>query len=212
MAVYQIKNITKDVRVALDQNGVSDSLEGIGDVDTLELNEIIRSKVVEAVKRVHSEAPAYLLDGGHNLGSAICWMEKESGWVLLPEDFMRLVIFQMDDWARAVFTAISAADAEYAMMKSRYKGLRGTAQKPVCAISVRPEGRVLEFYSCKSEEATVSRGVYLPYPLIDEHDDVEICSRCYDAVVYTIASLVAATYGDADKTGLFNELAKGCLI
>ena len=54
MAVYQIKNITKDVRVALDQNGVSDSLEGIGDVDTLELNEIIRSKVVEAVKRVHS--------------------------------------------------------------------------------------------------------------------------------------------------------------
>ena len=77
MAVYQIKNITKDVRVALDQNGVSDSLEGIGDVDTLELNEIIRSKVVEAVKRVHSEASLYRLNQGHNFGDTLYWNDKE---------------------------------------------------------------------------------------------------------------------------------------
>lgn len=73
MTVYQLDDIAKDVRIALDQNMASDTLAAIGDVDTLALNDIIKSKIVEAVKRVHSSAPPYLLDGGHNFGDAIFW-------------------------------------------------------------------------------------------------------------------------------------------
>lgn len=40
MAVYQVVDIIKDVRIALDQNALSDELAGIGDVDTLSLDEI----------------------------------------------------------------------------------------------------------------------------------------------------------------------------
>lgn len=210
--IYQLDAIKRDVRVALDQNAVSDALLGEGDVDTLSLDEVIRAKIVEAVKRVHSEAPAYLLDGGHNFGDAVYWMEKECGWVLLPEDFMRLVVFQMDDWVRAVFKAMSADDPEYAPMQSKFKGVRGTYQKPVCAISIRPEGRVLEFYSCKSHTALVSRAVYLPYPKIDPYGGVDICSRCYEAVVYTAAALVATTLGEMNQSAALNELAKTCMI
>lgn len=212
MKVYQIDDIIKDVRIALDQNMVSDTLEEIGDVDTLALNDIIRSKIVEAVKLIHSEAPAHLLDGGYNFGDAVYWKEKECGWVLLPEDFMRFVIFEMDDWARPVFTAVNTDDAEYALQSSRFKGIRGTAQRPICFISIRPEGRVLEFYSCKSQDAMVSRAVYLPYPKIDCNNSIEICSRCYNAVVYTIAALVLTTFGDATKSDALSELAKSLLI
>lgn len=212
MTVYHLDEIAKDVRIALDQNTTSDALREIGDVDTLSLNDIIKSKVVEAVKRIHSSAPPYLLDGGHNFGDEVYWQKCESGWVLLPEDFMRFVVFQMSDWERAVFYPISVDDPEYKKQSSRFKGIRGTTQRPVCAISIRPEGRVLEFYSCKSEDATVSRAVYLPYPKIDKYGAIEICQRCYDAVVYTIAALVLTTFGDVEKSSALNELAKSVLI
>lgn len=212
MAVYHLDEIAGDVRIALDQNTTSDVLKEIGDVDTLALNDIIKSKIIEAVKRVHSSAPPYLLDGGHNFGDEVYWQKCESGWVLLPEDFMRFVVFQMSDWERAVFYPISVDDPEYKKQSSRFKGIRGTTQCPVCAISIRPEGRVLEFYSCKSEDATVSRAVYLPYPQIDKYGAIEICQRCYDAVVYTIAALVLTTFGDVEKSSALNELAKSVLI
>lgn len=212
MTVYHLDEIAKDVRIALDQNTTSDALREIGDVDTLSLNDIIKSKAVEAVKRIHSSAPPYLLDGGHNFGDEVYWQKCESGWVLLPEDFMRFVVFQMSDWERAVFYPISVDDPEYKKQSSRFKGIRGTTQRPVCAISIRPEGRVLEFYSCKSEDATVSRAVYLPYPQIDKYGAIEICQRCYDAVVYTIAALVLTTFGDVEKSSALNELAKSVLI
>lgn len=212
MKVYRLDEIAKDVRIAIDQNMSSDTLIGFDDVDTLSLNDIIKSKITDAVKRIHSMAPVYLLDGGNNFGDAIYWKELESGWCLLPENFMRLVVFQMDDWERAVYHAISEDDAEYKKQSSRFKGIRGTPQKPVCAIAIRPEGRALEFYSCKSENAMVSRAVYLPYPVIDEDDGIEICERCYQAVVYTIASLVLTTYGNADLSKALSDLAKSSLI
>lgn len=212
MKVYKLSVITKHVRIALDQNMRSDALAEIGDVDTLATDDIIRSKICEAVKRVHSEAPAYLLDGGHNFGDAVYWKEEECGWVLLPEDFMRFVVFEMDDWGRAVYYAGSVDDAEYKKQSSRIKGIRGTAQRPLCFIGVRPEGRVLEFYSCKSTAAKVSRAVYLPYPKVDDLGGIEICERCYDAVVYTIASLVLTTFGDAEKSNALAELAKSAMI
>ncbi len=212
MTVHLLDDIARDVRISLDRNMTSEALIELGDVDTLSIDDIIKSKIVEAVKKVHCIAPTHLLDGGHNFGDAIYWKELFSGWVLLPEDFMRFVVFQMDDWERPVFFAISVDDPEYAKQSSRFKGVRGTSQKPVCAISIRPEGRVLEFFSCKDVNAKVSRAVYIPYPTIDELGGIEICERCYEAVVYTTASLVLTTLGDADRSSAFNELAKSVLV
>ena len=206
--IYQLDKIMQDVRICLDQNMTSDALLESGDIDTLALDDIIRSKILEAVQRVHMDAPNYLLEGGHNFGDAVYWRELESGWVLLPPDFMRLVVFEMDDWEQAVYQAISTDDPEYKKQRSRFKGIRGTAQHPVCAIAIRPEGRVLEFYSCKSEDAQVSRAMYIPYPKIDEDNGVDICERCYNAVVYTAAGLTLLTCGEVEKGNAVSELAQ----
>lgn len=214
MAVYRLEKIARDVRIALDRNGSSAALTEIGDLDTLTFDEIIESKIVEAVRRVHSTAPVHLLDGGHSFVDevAVYWKEQESGWVLLPEDFMRFVAFKMDDWQQAVFTCMSTEDAEYHMQSSPFKGVRGTAQKPKCFIVMRPEGRALEFYSSKSTNAKIAQAVYLPYPKIDELHSVEICSKCYNAVVYAVAALVVAAIGENEKIDVFNELSKSTLI
>ena len=206
--IFQIDKIMQDVRICLDQNMASDALIESGDIDTLALDEIIKSKILEAIQRVHRDAPNYLLEGGHNFGDAVYWRELESGWVLLPKDFLRLVVFEMDDWDQAVYQAISTDDPEYEKQHSRFKGIRGTAQRPVCAIGIRPEGRVLEFYSCKSTDAKVSRAIYIPYPKIDEDGGVDISERCYNAVIYTAAGLTLLTYGETEKGNYVSELAQ----
>ena len=206
--IYNIDKIMEDVRVCIDQNMTSEALVESGDIDTLALDEIIKSKILEAIQRVHMEAPPYLLENGHNFGDAVYWKEMESGWVLLPSDFMRLVVFEMDDWEQAVYQAISTDDPEYEKQHSRFKGIRGTAQRPVCAIGIRPEGRVLEFYSCKSTDAKVSRAMYIPYPKIDEDNGVDICERCYNAVIYTAAGLTLLTCGETEKGNAVSELAQ----
>ena len=206
--IYNIDKIMEDVRVCIDQNMTGEALVESGDIDTLALDEIIKSKILEAIQRVHMEAPPYLLENGHNFGDAVYWKEMESGWVLLPSDFMRLVVFEMDDWEQAVYQAISTDDPEYEKQHSRFKGIRGTAQRPVCAIGIRPEGRVLEFYSCKSTDAKVSRAMYIPYPKIDEDNGVDICERCYNAVIYTAAGLTLLTCGETEKGNAVSELAQ----
>ena len=199
----------QDVRVCLDQNMTSDALIEAEDSDTLSLDEIIRSKVPEAVLRVHVEAPVHLLECGHNMDGAICWDEGDcvSGWIPLPDDFLRLVVFSMDDWDCAVYTAISADSPLYAMQRSRFRGIRGTPQKPVCALGIRPEGRVLEFYSCRSRDAKVSRAVYIPCPEIDADGYVDCSERCYNAIVYAAAALTLQSCGESEKASVFSNLA-----
>lgn len=206
--ICQLAEIARDVRVALDQNMTSEQLLALDDIDTLSLEEIIESKMVEAVRRVESSVPLSMLDSGHNFGEVgLFWDNYESGFVILPNDFMRLIAFKMSDWERVVTQAITEDSPLYAKQSSRYKGIRGNYQKPVVAIVNRPEGRVLEFYSCKDNLAEVVKGVYRPYPKIED-GAIEISERCYMAVIYTIAGLVLLTYGEADKASALIELSK----
>ena len=59
----------EEIRVILDQNKVSTQLLDAGDIDTLTLDEIIRSKIVDATRVVVLNAPNHLLDGGVDGGS-----------------------------------------------------------------------------------------------------------------------------------------------
>lgn len=211
MKVYHVTDICKDVRVALDQNKLSGTLAAFSDVDTLSVDQIIISKILDGVHSVHGVAPAYLLDGGYNFGDSLHWEGYDSGWCLLPENFMRLVVFKMSDWERAVYHPLHVDDVDYQKQHSRYKGIRGNPQKPVCAIGIRPEGRILEFYSCKNNFATVERAVYLPYSFIDDDQGVKICQRCYPAVVYAIAGLTATALNNIEQSKILYELSKSVL-
>ena len=122
MKSYFIDDIVEDVRITLDMNSNSKSLEEFGDTDTLSINEIIKSKITEAVQSVHSIAPPHLLDGGHIFGDAIYWADMQSGWVMLPDDFMRFIVFQMSDWTRAVYHAIETSEPQYELQSAPNKG------------------------------------------------------------------------------------------
>ena len=210
--VYEVKDILRDVRIAIDENKTNEQLIEDEDIDTLMLDDIIRSKIVESVRRTITNAPIHLLDGGVPFGDAVYWRNQYSGWVMLPEDFMRLIIFKMSDWERPVYEPITAGDPQYQLQFSRYKGLRGNPQKPVVAIVSRTEGRVLELYSCKDDTATVEQALYIPSPYIDEDGGIMIPERCYTSAIYQIAALTLAAIGQNGFSSVITELGKQLLI
>ena len=198
---YELSELQLAVRIAMDENMVSSPLAALGDIDTLSLDEIIKSKICDAARAVEQEAPTYLLDGGKAFGDSIKWKGQVGigmGSIHLPDDFMRLVTFQMSDWSRAVTTAISEDDPQYELQNSRYPGIRGNPQNPVVAISMQPIGLVLEFYSCTGgENVFVRRARYIPIPRI-EGDEIDICEKLKTAIVYYAAYLTALSIKDAD--------------
>ena len=203
--------MAREVRVVIDENRMSDSLLPEEDIDTLSLEEIILSKLTDGVRIVEMEAPLELLESGHSLGSEV-YIDKETGkgYMILPRDFLRLRVFRMSDWSRPIFEAISERDAQYSLQCSKWKGIYGSPEKPVVAIVGRNEGRVLEFYSCESDEATVVQGSYIPEPRIDDNGLIDLSEACYRAAVYRTAGLVLASLGD-QLSGTMVEISRSFL-
>lgn len=208
--VYSVEQIQHDVRIAMDDYPQSPSLIAMEDVDAISIDKIINSKIEDAAKAVEIAAPIHMLDSGHNFAEDVFWNSNFSGWIILPDNFMRLMVFRMSDWERPVYAAISEGEPEYTLQHSRFKGIRGNPQKPVCAITLRAEGKVLEFYSCNSDEATVEQAVYLPIPRID-NGGIEICERCYRPFIYQCAGMVAQTLGETEAGTSFVETARSMI-
>ncbi len=210
MRTVQIADLVKDVKIVIDENIATDPVLADDD-NQLELEELIAARAVDAVRSIHEAAPSDMLDDGDTLPvTGIVTNQDGSGYVPLPDDFMRLVIFQLATWNRPVVTPIADTDPRYPMQKSRFLGVRGGPDKPVCAITTGSAGKVLEFYSVVAgTSATVSKAKYLPLPKV-ENNAIKVCTKLYNAVVYECAALVALTLKD-DNAKNFFEVAKSYL-
>lgn len=203
--IYSVDEIKREVRIALDQNNSSSPLSEVGDIDTLTLEEIIESKIEDAARIVTLKAPQYMLEKGEIIEGGILWRSgigRGSGSILLPDDFLRLVIFKMSDWDYAVYDVITQDDPRYKMQFSRYEGIRGNPQKPIVAISSSMLGQVLEFFSCmEGENAHIEQGSYIPIPRI-KNKTIEVSEKIKPAFIYYVAYLVALSiqYNDLATT------------
>lgn len=209
--IYSIDNIRQDVRVVIDENRNDDSLFTEADQDTLDLDEIIVSKIEEAARVVARDAPLPLLDGGKPITSGIRIDDEGRGLIFLPDDFLRLLVFRMSDWERPVYNAITESSPEYRRQYSRYKGLRGTPQKPVVAIVMRQQGQALEFWACKSKKATLDQGRYYPLPTVDRDGGIDIAERIYRSVVYEAGALTLSTLRQTDAATVMSNIGKELL-
>ena len=202
--------MARDVRIAVDMNRESTPLLLDGDTETTSFDDIIYAKLTDAVRMVEMEAPLNLLEQGHPFGEDVVWGEDGKGWILLPDDFMRLVVFKMSDWRHSVSEGITQDDPKYSRQWSRWKGICGNPEKPVVAIVNRAEGNVLEFFSCHDDTATVEQAVYVPLPRIDLDGGIDVSEKCYKAAVYRAAALALASIGDQLSTTMV-ELSKSLL-
>lgn len=209
--VIQAEEMARAVKVAIDMNRGDEPLIMEGDTDTLTLGEIIYAKLADAVRMVEMEAPLTMLESGHDFGEHDTYIgEDGKGFIILPNDFMRLISFRMSDWQRTIYEAITESDPQYALQSSRFKGICGNPEKPVVAVVRRSEGKVLEFYSCRDNSATVAQATYLPVPKIDRDGGIDVAEDCYRAAVYRAASLALASVGDQLSTSML-EISKSYL-
>lgn len=208
--IVQTEDMARDVRVAIDMNREDAPLILDGDRETLSIDDIIKAKLADGIRMVEIEAPRHMLESGHDFGERMFIGADGKGFVILPEDFMRLISFRMSDWRRTVYEAISDDDPAYGLQSSRWKGVCGTPDKPVCAIVRRNEGKVLEFYSSRDDKAVIVQATYLPRPRIDAGGGIDVAEECYRAAVYRAASLTLASLGDSLATTML-EISKSLI-
>ena len=205
---YPVSVIVSDVKVAIDENMGSQHLIEIGDPNALSLDDIIESKILDGVCFVEMNAPVRMLEGGKDIPANIAWegdTGNGSGIIGLPEDFMRLIVFQMSDWNLPVSEAISIDNPMYQMQKSRFAGIRGNPEKPVCAIVPSSSGMSLEFFSSYGGAGvTVKAARYLPLPKAKD-SSVSIPVQCYRPSVYYTAALVLETFGKKDLSDMLKN-------
>lgn len=191
---YSVTDLVAEVRVALDLNCVDTQLISDNDRDTLLIDRLIESKLPHAARIVETAAPAHLLDSGKAFGASIGWPADVGvgyGIIHLPDDFMRLVCFQMSDWCRPVTEAITEESPLYDLQRGSVASLRGNPENPVVAITKQPVGLVLEFYSCtQGSSVTLRRARYIPVPRIVS-GGINLCEKLKGAVVHYCAHLVA---------------------
>lgn len=190
--LYHLSEICRDVRIALRQNAQSHPLADIGDIDTLMLDELIASKVEEASRQVLVEAPLGDLEEGFPFDAEVVWQRMPAhrwGYVLLPDNYLRLVCFRMSDWNRAA-TIITQDDPRYRWQQSRFPGICGNPQNPIAVEVTYPIGRVLEFYSCGLEScAHVTHARYIPIPHLHPDDKtIHLPRRVYARMIERIVT------------------------
>lgn len=226
MKDYQVSNIVRDVRIAIDQNQDAKSMENFGDVDTLDLSNLIKDKIEDAAKLIMKAAPLHMIGKGvkpNNLeilyekvyeGDSQCYAV-----VKLPADYMRCVTFRMEDWLLPITGSdiITPESPEYALQRSRVVGVRGNKERPVLvlvpyvadATKKETEGDKTEY--CYEAYSTDDKKqcyfTYLPIPTISK-DNISLPSRLYRAVVYAIAYLTALALNAQAQASVMLSTAK----
>lgn len=209
--IYKVADLVREVRIAIDKNNSSAPLAAlIDDVDTLSIDALIESKIEDAARAVTVNAPRHLLDSGKGFSTAVAWSSSKTkhwGFTQLPEDFLRLVTFQMSDWSYPVVEAITETDPIYKQQNSRFAGIGGNPQRPVVAIVQHPIGLILEFYSCTSNDVAVKIARYIPIPRI-ENERIGISEKLVDAVVYYCAYLVLTSLSEVEQAKVMFAIYK----
>lgn len=213
MQTVPLSDIIREVKIILDENITESFIEG--DPDQLQLKDHIEARILDAVRHIHEAAGSEMLDDGLPIptsGQSVLQINPDgTGYVRLPDDFMRLVIFKMTKWKRPVVEAISDTDPRYFLQKSRFLGIRGGIDKPVCAITTGEASKILEIYSLPPSETdqSVEKARYLPLPVI-ESESILMCRKLVRPIYYQCAGLVALSLKDQSSANLF-EIAKSYL-
>lgn len=155
----------------------------------------------ESAKEVLMFAPSSKLDGV--LCTDVPHGDKDgSGYVFLPDDFLRLLEFKMAEWKISVCDFVEKDSPVGRMQGNKY--LRGGVCKPVCVLGRREGRRVLEYYSVRKHE--VEHFVYVG---LVAAEDVPVDFQ--DVLSWWCASRVLQIAGKANESQMAYERGKSLL-
>ena len=195
MTSYDISELVKEVKVLLDRNSTNQALIEDGDVETLQQDELIKPRIVEAVRLIELHAPI------HMLGDATVMRQPDASAYTFQEPILRLLGVRGSGWGRMP-KMITPEDEEYSWQHSPY-GVKGNNERPLYSVIEEGGNVQLEFFPPTNVSI-----MYLPIPS-ENNGKVEICKACKDAVLYAAASLVSGAMGDSNGASAFLSMAYG---
>jgi hypothetical protein len=130
--------------------------------------------------------------------------DNQTGTIVLPDDFLRIVSLKMSDWEQPV-TELAIQGDELAKMQSN-KHLRGSVAKPVGVLNKTNAGYQINYYSSSTHD--VEEFLYI------KRDDAENIadSQLVDAMVWVCAGKTLGVLGEANLANLCYENAKGLMV
>lgn len=215
MDSVSVDELVKEVRITLDENQTESSyLES--STDNMELDEIIRAKLIDAARSIIETCPVDLLEAVTlPTDTEVLHTNTDgSGYVILPDDFLRLVRFKLTSWNRAVTYAESEGSEADEIQRNEFT--RGTYIKPVCVFSHNSDGdRTMEYFTAGkgtggSYDHTIETALYVPYPAIDSTsgtDKIDIPHLLRPCIVYYCAGLTELTRGNNNQADAFFKIA-----
>ena len=141
--------------------------------------------------RLQKIVPPYIPTPSSFTGPPVSY-DDYTGYVPLPDDFLKLVSFKMDNWVRSVTEAITENHPLY--KRQSYEALRGSFRKPVAVYRTKNgTGKVLDYYSVQSGEHDLDHGLYLASKVAEELDEVLI-----DPLSWLVAYTILDSVGELD--------------
>lgn len=192
--------LLQDIRVVLDQNRNSGVLSGLGDVDTLSIDDIIESKIIDAADAVIRSAPINKLYDISKALTSTQTISQNAPFIVtlsLPSDFLRLIRFQMSGWKYPVYEALPCTAPEYVQCHSEY-GVCGTKNRPMLFITpYGEETQRLEAFCAGSASDTMDF-LYVENPKFVDNS-IKLGKHLVRPTIYYAAYLVAITLGAGDS-------------
>lgn len=207
MVEYAVSDLVKEVKVLLDRNQESAGLLTPDDTDTLSQAELIESKIVDAASIILSDAPEDMVEGTA-CTNAVTWEDSNGyyvGKMILPIDMLRILSVKAEDWTRSA-TIISESDDAYKYQNCKY-GVRGNPERPIAAIVHTANGKGIELYTSKKQNATLAF-IYVQVPSVTTEKKIMLPSILKDSIIYMAGYLTCISLGDTDTASGFLGVAR----
>lgn len=202
------EELIKQVRVTIDENQLeTDYLKS--DTNNLELDDIIRSKLPDAIRIVLENAPAWMVEG-KPMSVQPSWLSSKSdgtGFIKMPDDFLRILKIKMEGWTVAVDEPVQ--DGTPVAIRQKCKHTRGNPIKPVCVLTINGTGNVvLEYYSVEpGRTAKVEYAIYVAKPTLVEQS-YDIPSLLRSSIVNYCAALSLLSRNEPQAAEHFFTIAQ----
>lgn len=202
MKQQNVMNMIKDVRVILEETVNAASLEGVTDVGSISINEVIKGVLTKAVTSVANIAPMELFmqpshvtyTGNDTTTGIFNFTDYQGCYVKKPTDYLRTLYVQGNTWQRPVTVLTPLSSPFVSIARSTINLSVGNVEKPLAVDSFVGGNGVIELYPA----STSFEFVYVERPVITTESAVEKINcddGIYHASTFYAAYLVAMIKG-----------------
>lgn len=206
----QVSGLVSRVRAAIDELMVNDSGFLSQSNDEINLDNIIKDKIADALQYVVENAPLEKL--GTSLFKNLTDSQLESsfsidtttlvGSLKLPTDLLRIVEARLSTWAQ--FPAPESDTSQvYLMQSDEYA--KGSWDRPVNILTYEGTDRVLKMFCAKTSSDTLVF-TYIATPTVDTSSTsstIDVPPLLESALVYEVAGMAMVAFRDQVAQSLF---------